>query len=352
MLRITLTVVPMNTENGAATPTTAPGSPTSASPRPTDPQKAPGAPSRVENLATTAFPVLVILGGIVGFFAPAPVLAFKEVVPTTILLGIVMFCMGVTLTLPDFARIAKRPWITVLAALMQYGIMPFLAWVIALVLQLPTELMIGLVLVGCVPGGTASNVITYLAKGDVALSVTATSVSTLLAPLMTPMLLLWIAGSELEVGFMAMFTSILQTVLLPVVAGVVVRMLLSRVVDAITPALPWASALVIALILATVVAGSKETILSAGLLVLLAVFFHNALGMALGWGVSKLVGLSAPERRALAFEVGLQNSGLAATLATTFISPLAALPGAVTAFWANIAASLLATFWSKTEPKD
>ncbi|WP_349829578.1 bile acid:sodium symporter family protein [Brevibacterium litoralis] len=308
--------------------------------------------TRGEKLAATVFPALVIVGGIVGFLAPEASVGITSIVPTTVLLGIVMFCMGVTLTVPDFSRIAKRPWIATLGAVMQYGIMPFLAWAIAMALNLPPELAVGLILVGCAPGGTASNVITYLAKGDVALSVTVTTVSTLLAPLMTPMLTLWLAGSRLEVGFVDMMMSIVQTVLIPVVLGVLVRMFLSRLVDRLLPVLPWASSLVIAIIVAIVVGGSKDTIVSAGLLVLLAVFLHNAAGMALGWGVARAVGLDARQRRALTFEVGLQNSGLAASLATQFISPLAALPGAVTAFWANIAASVMATVFSRTPVKE
>lgn len=263
-----------------------------------------------------------------------------------------MFFMGITLTPPDFVRIAKRPWVVLLGTVAQFVVMPLAGWAIAHALALPPELAAGVILVGCAPGGTASNVVTYLAKGDVALSVSVTTVSTLLAPLLTPSLTLWLAGQFMQVSAGSMMLSIVQTVLLPVLLGVVVRAFFSRIIDLLNPVLPWLSAFVIAYIVAVVVSGSAAALVSAGAIVLLAVVLHNSVGLALGYGAAKVAGLNAAERRALSFEVGLQNSGLAASLATTYFSPLAALPGAVFSVWHNVSGALLAAFFARRPLKD
>ena len=289
----------------------------------------------------TALPVLVILAGIAGFLSPD---TFTPLAPTiTWSLGVVMFFMGLTLTLPDFARIAKRPWVVVLGVVTQYVAMPLLGLLVVTVYSLPPEIAVGVILVGCAPGGTASNVVTYLAKGDTALSVSITTLSTLLAPVLTPLLTLWLAGSYMDVPFWSMFVSICQTVLVPVIVGVLVRLVASRLVDRIAPVLPWLASIAIAYI----VAGSAGSIASAGILVLLAVITHNLLGLGVGYGVATACRLDTPTRRALAFEVGLQNSGLASTLATTYFSPLAALPGAVFSVWHNVSGAVLASIFAR-----
>ncbi|WP_309131337.1 bile acid:sodium symporter family protein [Brevibacterium sp.] len=296
-------------------------------------------------IAVTALPVLVVLAGVLGFLSPD---TFTPLAPTiTWSLGIVMFFMGLTLTVPDFARIAKRPWVAALGVLTQYAVMPALGLLVVTVYGLPPEIAIGVILVGCAPGGTASNVVTYLAKGDTALSVSVTTLSTLLAPVLTPLLTLWLAGSYMDVPFWSMFLSICQTVLIPVIIGVLVRLLASGFVDRISPILPWLASVAIAYIVAIVVAGSAASIASAGLLVLLAVITHNVLGLGVGYGVATACRLDTPTRRALAFEVGLQNSGLASTLATTYFSPLAALPGAVFSVWHNVSGALLASLFAR-----
>lgn len=293
----------------------------------------------------TVFPALVLAAGVFGFFVPQAVTPLAPSV--TWLLGGVMFFMGVTLTLPDFAQIAKKPWIVVVGVVAQFLFMPLAGWLIAVLLGLPPELAAGVILVGCAPGGTASNVVTYLARGDVALSVSITTLSTLVAPLATPALTLMFAGQYMDVSFMTMMMSIVKTVLIPVIAGVIVRALADKFVQAISPALPWLSALTIALIVAIVVGGSADKLVSAGAIVLLAVVLHNAIGLGLGWATGIAVGLTVAQRRALTFEVGLQNSGLAATLATTYISPLAALPGAVFSVWHNISGAILAALFAR-----
>src|SRR5699024_7762851 len=229
-----------------------------------------------------------------------------------------------TLTLPDFTRIAKRPWIAVLGVVTQFVAMPLLGLLVVTVYGLPAEIAVGVILVGCAPGGTASNVVTYLATGDTALSVSVTTLSSLLAPILTPLLTLWLVGSYMDVPFWSMVVIICQTVLGPVIVGVIIRVVASNLVDRISPVLPWLASIAIAYIVAIVVAGSAESIATAGVLVLLAVVTHNVLGLGVGYGVAAACRLDTPTRRALSFEVGLQNSGLASTLATTYFSPQAA----------------------------
>ncbi|MFF2506732.1 bile acid:sodium symporter family protein [Streptomyces sp. NPDC058067] len=299
---------------------------------------------RAARLAVTVFPVLVLAAGGVGLALPDAFVSWKTNVPY--LLGVVMFCMGLTMTPHDFKGVAKRPWAVGLGLVAHYVIMPGLGWLIANALDLPPQLAAGVILVGCAPSGTASNVVTYLARGDVALSVSVATVSTVLAPLVTPPLTLLLAGEFLPVDAGSMVTDILKTVLLPVVAGLLVRLALGRYVDRVLGALPWLSALTIAVIVAVVVAGSATAIKSAAGLVLLAVVLHNGLGLALGYGAGKLARLGAPSSRAMAFEVGMQNSGLAASLATAHFSPLAALPAAVFSVWHNVSGALVAAWMS------
>lgn len=304
-------------------------------------------PDRTALIAVTIFPLLVIAAGILGFLLPG---SFKPLAPSVpYLLGIIMFCMGLTLTLPDFAAVAKRPWAVALGLAAHYVIMPGAGWLIATGLHLSPELAAGVILVGCAPSGTSSNVMAYLAKGDVALSVAVATVSTLVAPIVMPALTLLLAGSFLHVDARAMMLDILKTVLLPVVAGLLARLFLNRMVDFVLPVLPWISAVVISLIVAIVVAGSASKIVAAGGIVFLAVVLHNGFGLGLGYLAGKAGRLDARARRALAFEVGMQNSGLAATLATAHFSPLAALPSAVFSVWHNISGAVVAA-WLARKP--
>ncbi|MGO3735176.1 MAG: bile acid:sodium symporter family protein [Canibacter sp.] len=298
---------------------------------------------RSARIAVTVFPVIIIAAFLIGFLFPtktAPLATY-----TSTALGIIMFAMGITLTLPDFALVVKRPLPVLLGVIAQYVIMPGLAMLLVVVFRLPAELAVGVILVGCAPGGTSSNVITYLAKGDVALSVTMTSVSTLLAPLFTPVLTLWLAGALLPVDAGSMAWSIVKMVLIPIVAGLLVRWILKKWIDAILPILPWISVLGIAYVVIAVVSGSADKIVEAGLLVLLVVILHNGMGYLLGYFASRV--FRYPERvaRTTAVEVGMQNSGLAATLAAAHFSPVAALPAAVFSVWHNISGGLLALFF-------
>lgn len=292
-------------------------------------------------VAVLVFPVLIIIGGLVGYVAADTVTRAAPAINP--LLGVVMFTMGLTLRPVDVRLVLTRPLPVLLGVAAQYVVMPLVAVVVTLALGLPAEIAAGVILVGCAPGGTASNVVAYLARGDVALSVAMTSISTLLAPFLTPLLTLWLAGRYMPVDGAGMAQTIVTIVLLPVVGGIVVRLLLSRLAEALLPALPWLSVLTISVIVAIVVSGSADSMISAGPLVLLAVIIHNVFGMALGYGVAAAFGLPVPVRRTAGVEVGMQNSGLAAGLATQYMDPLSALPGAVFSVWHNVSGAVFAT---------
>lgn len=295
---------------------------------------------RAAYIAALGFPVLVIIGGIIGFSASDAVLNLSSWVNP--LLGIVMFAMGLTLQPVDFALVAKRPLPVLIGVVAQYVIMPLLAVFVVWILQLPAEIAAGVILVGCAPGGTSSNVVSYLSRGDVALSVTMTSISTLLAPILTPLLTLWLAGQYMPLNAGAMAISIVQMVLVPVIGGIVVRMIFPKAVTKVLGLLPWISVIAISMIVAIVVAGSREKIIEAGLLVLLAVMIHNGLGYTLGYLAGKFTGQPVASRRTIAIEVGMQNSGLAAGLAAQYMSPMSALPGAIFSVWHNLSGAILA----------
>ena len=291
----------------------------------------------------------VLLAFVAAMAWPEPV---KAAVPTSCvpwLLGVVMFGMGLSLRGRDFALVLGRPRDVAVGVAAQYVCMPLAAWAIAKALGLPAEIALGVILVGACPGGTASNVIAYLAKGDVALSVTMTACSTLLAPLATPAIVWLLAGESIEVDVAKMFLDIVKIVIAPVVVGVAVNELLPRFAARIRRAMPAFSALVVAVIVLGVVAASAGRIREAAALVALAVVLHNALGMALGWGAGRLFRMDASRRRTLAIEVGMQNSGLAVSLAAMHFAsmPLAAVPGALFSVWHNLSGAIFANFCAR-----
>ncbi|WP_026459239.1 bile acid:sodium symporter family protein [Schaalia vaccimaxillae] len=303
-------------------------------------------------IAVTVFPVLVIIAFLLALFMPttfAPMAAY-----TNWALGIIMFGMGLTLTVPDFALVVKRPLPVLIGVLAQFIIMPTIAFLLVTVFNLPEAVAVGVILVGCAPGGTSSNVISYLSKGDVALSVTMTSISTLLAPLMTPVLTKMLAGAAMEVSVSAMAMSIVKMVLVPVIGGLVIRLIAARFVEKILPALPWISVLGICYVVMAVVSKSADKILTAGLMILLVVVCHNLLGYLLGYFAGKIGRGNERACRTTSVEVGMQNSGLAATLAATHFSatPETALPGAIFSVWHNISGALLAMYYRRRPLKD
>ena len=292
---------------------------------------------------------LVLLAGAAAMAWPEQT---KAAIPTKCvpwLLGAVMFGMGLSLRGRDFALVLRRPRDVAVGVAAQFLCMPLAAWALARALGLPDEIALGVVLVGACPGGTASNVIAYLAKGDVALSVTMTACSTLLAPLATPAIVWLLAGESIDVDVVQMFLDIVKIVIAPVVVGVAVNELLPRFASRIRCAMPAFSSVVVAVIVAAVVAASAARIRDSAALVALAVVLHNALGMALGWFAGRLFRMDAARRRTLAIEVGMQNSGLAVSLASMHFAsmPLAAVPGALFSVWHNVSGALFASLCAR-----
>ena len=263
---------------------------------------------------------------------------------TSVFLGVIMFGMGLTIKLDDFRAIFSRPKEVVIGAVAQYTIMPVIAWLLCKVMNLPADLALGVILVGCCPGGTASNVITYIAGGDVALSVGMTITSTLAAPIVTPLLVYVLAGAWVEVSFWAMVISVVKVVLVPVLLGILINWVWGKQIQKISEILPLISVVSIVMIISGIVAVNAEKILSCGLLVLGVVALHNLCGMGIGLGAAKLLHIEYDKATAIAIEVGMQNSGLAISLATANFAanPLATLPGAIFSVWHNISGSLFA----------
>ncbi len=294
---------------------------------------------------TSLFPLWAILGSALAYAAPELFAGWKPaIVP---LLGVVMFGMGMTLTWGSFAEVLRRPGIVMLGTLLQFLVMPLAAWLVARLLGLPPMIAAGLILVGSCPGGTASNVVCYLARGDVALSITLTTLSTLLAVVATPALTLLYAGAQVPVPAGLMIVSIAKIVLLPVAAGVVVNQLLGRHLNRLERLFPLVSVLAIVVIIAIIVALNHVHLALMGPAVAVAVVLHNGIGLAAGYWVPRLLGRDERTCRTLAIEVGMQNSGLGVALAVKYFSAAAALPGAVFSIWHNLSGSLLAGWWRR-----
>lgn len=261
-------------------------------------------------------------------------------------LGVIMFGMGLTLEFADFARVARQwPRVSIGVAL-QYALMPLVAWVLCRVLPLPPEAAVGVMLVGCCPSGTASNVISYFARVDVPLSVVMTLATTLVAPLATPLLMQVTAGQHISVDFWAMVRSVFWIVVFPLLDGLILRRLLRHRVQHLLGIFPALSALTISAVIACVVALNQKTILEFPLLVMGAVILHNALGYASGYWSARGLRADVITARTIAIEVGMQNSGLAVALAGTFFGPMAALPGALFSLWQNLTGVALARYWA------
>ena len=292
--------------------------------------------------------VLVLVSAVLALIFPQ---LLQQIRPTTInyLLGLVMFGMGLTLNLKDFKIVFSRPKDVIIGCLAQFTVMPLLAWLLTRLFSLDEALALGVVLVGCCPGGTASNVITYLAKGDLALSVGMTGVSTLLAPFLTPLLTWALAGKSINVDMVSMFLSILWVVILPIVVGLIVKGMWPQFTDKATDYLPAFSSVAIAFIVAIVISATADRLLAGGLLIVVVVMLHNICGFGIGYLTGRLLGLQEAKKRAISIEVGMQNSGLASSLATIHFAayPLAAIPGAIFSVWHNISGAAIAYLYRK-----
>ncbi len=298
--------------------------------------------------------IIALLVAVIALVFPDPVHAAIPTSWVNTLLGIVMFGMGMTLKISDFKVVFTKPKAVITGILAQFVIMPLLAFLLVTVFQLDPELAVGVILVGSCPGGTSSNVMTYLAKGDVALSVGMTACTTILAPLVTPALVLLLAGETVDVSYVSMLVSIVQVVLVPIILGFVINYFFEKFAQAFAKVLPLISVIAICLIIMAVVAANAAKLMTVGWLIVVVVMLHNVCGYALGYLVGKLLGLSHAQMRTLSIEVGMQNSGLATSLATVHFAnyPLAAVPGAVFSVWHNISGAVYANILSRTASKE
>ncbi|UFU00726.1 bile acid:sodium symporter family protein [Radiobacillus kanasensis] len=305
---------------------------------------------RLSNFVGSTFAVWVLLFAVLSFLLPNGFTWIAAyIVP---LLGIIMFGMGLTLSANDFKEAFRRPKDVAIGVIAQFTVMPLLAFALATLLPVSPEVAVGVILVGCCPGGTSSNVMTYLSKGDTALSVSITAVSTVLAPILTPALVLVFASQWLPVSPMDLFLSIVQVVLVPIVLGLIVKAWLGDKIEPGIKALPLVSVIGIVAIVAAVVSVNQEKIAETGALIFAIVVLHNVLGYLLGYGLGKALGMEPAKKRAVSIEVGMQNSGLGATLATAHFSPLSAVPSAIFSVWHNISGPIIATIFRKQQERD
>jgi len=265
------------------------------------------------------------------------------------LLMLVMFGMGLTLNPKDFLMVLKRPREILIGGIAQFTIMPVLAFMLGKLFGLDTALLAGVVLVGTCPGGTASNVMTYLAKGDVALSVGMTSVNTLIAPVLTPLITYLFLKTSVDIDVFAMFFSIIKVVIIPIGLGLLMTKLWGDLTQKASIYLPFISVVAITLIIASVVSHNAERILETGFAIFAVVILHNLLGYVAGFCIASLLHMSISQKKAMSMEIGMQNSGLATSLATTSFSNLAmaTVPGAIFSVWHNISGGVLAALFRK-----
>ena len=269
-------------------------------------------------------------------------------------LGLIMLGMGMTLTLADFARVASRPAAVVAGFVAQFAIMPTAAWAVARAFDLPAPFAVGLILVGCCPGGTASNVVTYIARADVALSVTMTTCSTLAAVALTPLLTQVLAGTLVEVNTVGLLLSTLQVVVLPVALGVLLNRFTPAAVERVLPAAPLMSVVVIALICGSIIGQNAAAVRESGPQLLVAIVLMHAIGFAVGYAFARACGFPVVAARTISIETGMQNSGLGVVLARTHFAaePLTAVPGAISALVHSVLGSLLAAVWRLRPPAE
>ena len=303
--------------------------------------------AKISDFAGKYMAIIALAVAMIALVFPA-VSAVVKTSYVNILLGVVMFGMGMTLKLADFKVVFTKPKAVIVGILAQFVIMPVLAFLLTMVFQLPPELAVGVILVGSCPGGTSSNVMTYLAKGDVALSVGMTACTTIMAPIVTPLLVLLFAGQTVDVNVVDMFLSIVQVVLVPIALGFLINYFFEKAARAASAVLPLVSVVGISLIIMAVVAANQAKLLTVGPLVIAVVMLHNLLGYALGYLTGRALRLSKAQMRTLSIEVGMQNSGLA----TFAAMPLAAVPGAVFSVWHNISGAVYANILARSAGKD
>lgn len=306
---------------------------------------------------TKYFTFFVILVALLAIFIPGPgtTLATTKVgnlSAVSILLMIVLFGMGITLTPNDFKRVARNPLQVILGTIAHYVIMPFIAFLLVHLFGLTGAAAVGVILVGSAPSGTSSNVMSFLSGGDVALDVSIGLLSTLLAPVMIPTLLKLLAGKWVNVPFSSMFFSAFQIVVIPIVLGIIVHTIFKEHVQKVIEIMPLISQVAILVIILAVLSANSKTILAVSTLILVPVIIlHNLLGYLLGYGFSKLMKMDTPQQKAITFEVGMQDSALASTLAISFFEPASAIAAVMFFVWHNISGSVLASLWKNHTEK-
>jgi len=301
---------------------------------------------------TNAFPLWVLSASVLSLIYP-PLFTWFSGQLITWGLGIIMLGMGITLRIEDFQRVFRIPRLVLLGVVLQYTVMPFLGWSLGYVFNLPNPLAVGLVLVASCPGGTASNVISYLARVDVALSVTMTACSTILAVVMTPFLTAWLAGSRIEVDAWGLLLSTLRVVIVPIIIGVLMNRYMKKTTERFLPWAPLVAVIFITLIVASIVGSGREEIIKAGWRLIAAVFSLHSCGFLLGYVFAQIVCRQKIESRTISIEVGMQNSGLGVVLAKENFptNPLVAIPCAISSVFHSLIASVLAAVWRKDNLK-
>lgn len=322
---------------------------------------------RTSNFLASHSSVYVILAAIVAFLVPETFSWVKGDV-SSIILGIIMLTMGLTLSIDDFRELFRRPLDILIGACAQYTLMPMIAWGLSVIFDLNPYLSIGIILVGCCPGGVSSNIMSYLCRGDVAYSVGMTTASTLLAPLMTPLLVWWLADTRIEVDVTGMFRGILLITLIPVGIGFLANTIMGKkqIFKNLQSFMPGVSVTCLALIVGGVVAQVRPQLVNSGielfLLMLCIVFLHNTLGYATGYSIGTLFGFNTAKKRTISLEVGMQNAGMATVLATSFFASaetlsntpeaiLCVVPCAVSCAYHSISGTILANLFLKLDRK-
>jgi BASS family bile acid:Na+ symporter len=294
---------------------------------------------------TVLFPFIAVALSVTAVIFPGYFVAWKSgIVPV---LGLIMLFMGLTLTLEDIKKLSDKKIIILSGVLIQFLVMPFVAYLLSVMFGANPDILAGMILVGSSAGGTASNVICYLARGNVALSVAMTSLSTLCAVFFMPLMTGLYAGSAVEVPVFKMLLSLFQIVIVPVFSGMLIRKLFEDKIKKIQPAVPFATIMLISFIISVIAALNKGNILNSGLSVYVMVIMHNCSGLALGYFLARALKYDIVTSRTIAIEVGMQNSGLSVAMAIKHFSYAAALPGAVFSIWHNISGSVLSAFWNR-----
>lgn len=289
----------------------------------------------------------VVVFSVIAFFYQAPFKPIGKYI--SYMLGVIMLGMGITMSLDDFRLVLTRPKDVFYGVVFRYLIMPFVGFGVAKMLGLPPALAAGMVLLGACPSGTGSNVMTYIAKGDTALSITVSSVNTILAPVLTTYIFSMLAGSMIPIDIKALLLDIVMIVLIPVGAGVALHMIAPSLVEKLTKVVPAVSVIFIIAIIASVVALNAAKMATMALILCVAVMIHNVAGLLLGYFAGKAVGMSEKKSRAITFEIGVENSGLAVALALAHLDPMAALPAAVMTVWEYLSGTMLAGYWGNKD---